>query len=536
MKIRFILLIYLVVQGSTSSELLSQKENNKWILGVNIYNMDSSQLDTGFYNNYGINVMDFNYNPFTTQRNFKSLSIANCVVNMCDESGDLLFYSNGSKIFNKSHHLMENGDSLNFGRDWTETDADTSYFASYRKGFYSESVVVIKNPSNSNQYYFISVNLNFETSTFDKLVYSIIDISKNNGLGKVILKEKLITFGNFSQSIAACKKANGTDWWILARKYETNCYMKLSLDKTGIKIQEDECIGYNLSLKNPDSLNYCVSSKFSHDGNRYASYSYKGIELYEFNRCTGKLSNRKHTPYSMDFDTTSIYIVRPESEICFSPNSKLLYALNYKEIYQYDVDTSDFQRSKKIVAIYDGFNDPTNPNDPSDTIWKTHFVSLNIAPDSKIYINSNFATRYLTVIENPNVKGSLCNVKQHSVKLKTYALGVPHYPNYSLVKDSSSCKSGIVHNELESIMIYPNPVRKILYISYVSASSVFSMIKNSNQIQITNILGQNIPINIEYENDKIKIDVSSMHQGLYIISLQDKNGVYVINKKIAIEQ
>ena len=50
MKIRFILLIYLVVQGSTSSELLSQKENNKWILGVNIYNMDSSQLDTGFYN------------------------------------------------------------------------------------------------------------------------------------------------------------------------------------------------------------------------------------------------------------------------------------------------------------------------------------------------------------------------------------------------------------------------------------------------------------------------------------------------------
>ena len=168
MKIRFILLIYLVVQGSTSSELLSQKENNKWILGVNIYNMDSSQLDTGFYNNYGINVMDFNYNPFTTQRNFKSLSIANCVVNMCDESGDLLFYSNGSKIFNKSHHLMENGDSLNFGRDWTETDADTSYFASYRKGFYSESVVVIKNPSNSNQYYFISVNLNWVYDKFDK--------------------------------------------------------------------------------------------------------------------------------------------------------------------------------------------------------------------------------------------------------------------------------------------------------------------------------------------------------------------------------
>ena len=65
-------------------------------------------------------------------------------VSICDKTGQLLFYSNGSKIFNYRHLLIENADSLNEGIDQDKI------------GYYYRTIVVIPNPYNNSQYYFIS--------------------------------------------------------------------------------------------------------------------------------------------------------------------------------------------------------------------------------------------------------------------------------------------------------------------------------------------------------------------------------------------
>jgi hypothetical protein len=59
------------------------------------------------------------------------------------------------------------------------------------------------------------------------------------------------------------------------------------------------------------------------------------------------------------------------------------------------------------VATWDGFEE--------NGFFATTFYLAQLAPDGKIYINSNNGVSYLHVINNPDSLGLACDVCQHCV-------------------------------------------------------------------------------------------------------------------------
>jgi len=90
-----------------------------------------------------------------------------------DNNGSLLFYTNGVEIWNKNHDIMQNGSGL--------LGSDSS----------SQSAIVVPNVSNPNIYYVFTADVYQAYANGgggNGFNYSIVDMSLDGGLGRVISK------------------------------------------------------------------------------------------------------------------------------------------------------------------------------------------------------------------------------------------------------------------------------------------------------------------------------------------------------------
>jgi hypothetical protein len=351
----------------------------------------------------------------------------------------------------------------------------------------------------------------------------------------MIVKEQPLLDGDFSHAISACKHANGRDWWITARGYQdTNCYYFFKLDDKGVKYDHKQCIGINYTMKYPDSLTLSNSQYFSPDGKNYAILSFKGIELFDFDRCKGLFSNPRYASYPFNEDD-KLYRWYEPANICFSPNSQYIYAIvagikgdkNLDKVYQFDTKVPNLKTSQETVALYDGFKDHYN-NDTSLVGFLTNFSTLQLAPDGKIYLGTGEGSRYLHEIEFPDKKGVACNLKQHHIRLLTYSGGVPYYPYYNLGAAIDTCAgSAITETETLDIKVYPNPTRDCLEIT--SAIVIPNLIRNPT-FTLTNLLGQQSSPNVEVTNQGYRIDVRDLSEGVYFLSIVSASKVIFYTK------
>jgi hypothetical protein len=508
-----------------------------WHIGDHYPNLSPNQPDTGEYKFSGMNNISFN--PFNNTRTFKSLSLSWNVINMPDNNGNLLFYSNGSKVFNSQHQLIEKADSLNYSNYWANS-AESGYYADYLIGSYANSLMAFRSPSNSNQYYLVSTIMNYDNLAqtqwlrFHKVVYSIIDMSLNNGKGKMIVKEQNLLSGDFSHAISACKHANGRDWWITARGYQdTNCYYFFKLDDKGIIYDHKQCIGVNYTIKYPGNLTLSYGQNYSHDGKQFSILSYKGLELFDFDRCKGLFSNPRYASYPFN-DDDKLYSWFQTASVCFSPNSRYLYAIvagikngsNLDKLYQFDTKVSDFKNSQETIAVYDGFKDKFE--DSSAGGWATTFYTLQLTPDNRIFMGTGLPNRYLHTIDSPDNKSVACAVKQHAIKLLTSKAGLPYYPNYNLGAATDTCVgSGITETEALDIIVYPNPASDFVEV-FCQKWTV------GGGVELYNLLGQQVFPTIELSKDGFRLDIRDLSEGIYLLQLRDKTGSAIKTEKLVI--
>jgi hypothetical protein len=363
---------------------------------------------------------------------------------ICDSSGNLLFYSNGANIANSIHQPIENSD-LELGL----------LSQNFPVGVNTPQLVLILPMPEKPPFYFLfhKALYNPTPQTLgSQFFYSIIDMSMNNGLGGILEKNILVLDGVYLDwgELTACKHANGRDWWILLNESDSNRYYKYVLSPDGL-------ISYGVQEVGFQTYNGLGQASFSPNGMKYARLNLIDlqtggfIDIYDFDRCEGLLSNQIQINY---IDSSFA------GGLAFSPNSRFLYVPSTNHIFQYDMEANNIPASKEVVGVYDGFMSP---------FWASFYMA-QLAPDGKIYINAPNGVDVMHVINNPNEQGLACDFAQHSIELPTYnAFSLPNYPYFNLgALEGSPCDTlgtpsvttmAPAHDKIVA-SLYPNPVEK----------------------------------------------------------------------------
>lgn len=446
---------------------LSQGKNHNWLIGYDVGLFDTNVTATKAtlqFDTINITVIPANFKmPFLSAQG-----------NISDEIGNLLMVSNGCWIANATGDTMLNGGGLNPGQftdDWCDNITGIPWW---------NSNVVLPYPDDTNKYVLFHLTGNYAINNWkpSELYYSIIDMSLAIGLGGVVQGQKNIIALNDTiiPPIAACKHANGRDWWIIAFEDSTSNIYTILLTPQGITSVAKQTLNVPVHYYNMGQ------AQFSPDGKKLA-YHYRDfynnglpvthqIRLFDFDRCSGTLSN---TNIISHIDSTS-----SGNGLAFSANSKYLYFTTFRKVFQINTDTSNVQASLQVVAINDNFYSPFFP-------LQTDFWLMYLAANGKIYISSGNGVIDMHYINHPDSSGMACDVQQHALHLPCYyARGNVYHPNYYLGCDTTSgcpCLNNVSINELTQhdfkFSISPNPTSgniKIIYMLPQNKTGLFEVV------------------------------------------------------------
>lgn len=359
------------------------KEANHWYFG------DKAGIDFSG----GSPVADINGRLFS-QEGCASIS---------DKNGNLLFYSDGDTVWNKNHLLMQNGGNL-----FNYINASESS---------TQGAIIIPQPKNPNIYYLFSTPFGAgQYGQPSRMIYSVIDMSANGGLGAVIQKG-ITLFSPTPEKVTATKHENGCDVWIIAHEWNTANFRAYLLSSTGLSTTPViSSVGSVHSGGFGGGGNTAGCMKMSVDGKRLALaiQDTSWIEIFDFNTATGVFTNPiKLNVWAAPFGSFPYGIE-------FSPNGRFLYvsnnAISGPSLNQYDLNATT-PASILASKVYVG---------PASYIQNA--ASLQLGPNGKIYL-AKIGDQYLGAINLPNVKGIGCNYVQQSVFLggKVPRLGLPNF-------------------------------------------------------------------------------------------------------------
>lgn len=364
MNLRSILCHFFIILCFSAT--YSQKESRKWYFGYNAG-------------------LDFCSNPPTVLTNGALQTLEGCS-SISDPSGNLLFYSNGQTIWDKTHAVMANGTGL------------LSSFST------SQACLIVKQPGSSTIYYVFSL---FAYGHPNGLNYSIVDMSLAGGNGSVTVKNVVVQDPS-AEKLAGVMHDNGSDVWIISHDVNTNDFRANLLTSAGLNTTAViSSVGLLISWGDP-TIGYM---KVSPDRKRIAMavYNLSRFELFDFNASNGQVSN----PLSLSSPSMAAYGCE------FSPDSKKLYGTSWHDtdIHQWNLNAgSNSAIVQSKTSVY--------------TSTVVGFGALQLGPNGKIYV-ARPGRQTLGVIHSPNTIGINCNYADvgQSLGTATCQFGLPNYVN-----------------------------------------------------------------------------------------------------------
>lgn len=282
--------------------------------------------------------LDFNTNPPTVLTNGAMKTEEGCAT-ISDTSGKLLFYTDGTTVWNKNHQIMDNGDSL---------------------GAYNSAVqtsIIIPLPGSETIYYLITNNHYANPASVE---YNVVDMSLNNGFGKVIVKRKGLLYTPIAEKLAAVKHQNGIDYWITVVHNDSNIYYTFLLTKEGIiRCPIEQKVGINTNFDQAKSLKFSSDGKYLVNGLGFNNFK-GGIELFNFNNSNGEITSKVLIEgaiftYGLEFSHDNRFIfVTSDGRKIYSIDLKSLnndsIKNSLKVIYDYGVPDTCFTLQKDIYG------------------------------------------------------------------------------------------------------------------------------------------------------------------------------------------
>jgi hypothetical protein len=413
--------------------------------------------------------------------------------NISDSSGNLLFSCDGMDLFDKNFQLMDNGDSLTPPKIY-------GAFLGYSRSPQASIILPMENkkyyvftPTVSDTYYQnVWLNKPALNWNFDLLLYHVVDMNANGGLGKVIEKKKpLLQNTPMKKSqMTACRHANGKDWWLLKMAGDSNMVFTFLVKQDTIIRYPNQYIPFPFRGTN----DIWGQMKFSKDGTKWAttynafediSFKHHGdVYVALFDRCAGYLSNYQNF-------IAPPYIDTGNAGLEFSPNGQFLYVSKYNAIQQLDISAGTWYTV-------------SGP----DTNAFCGYTTLELGLDNKIYIGRAQGTcKQMSIINSPDVKIN-CDFCPNCLRSKSnwgFFSTPPNMPNYELGASGQTCwplDNAETVKEDALWEVYPNPSRTVIYIKN----------KTGKKKELFSIVGE-----LLYSTTYDEMDVSRLAHGVYFL-------------------
>lgn len=324
--------------------------------------------------------LDFNSGSPVALTNGQLITDEGCAT-ISNNSGQLLFYTDGITVYNRNHLIMVNGTGL-MGHPSS-----------------TQSATIVPKPGSNNLYYIFTTDNEHDPNGFR---YSIVDLNLDSGNGAVTTDKNVLVYTPTIENLGITKHGNGQDYWIITHGWNNNNFIAYQLTSSGLNLTPIVTpIGQIITGSSTDYV-AAGTIKISPSGSKLAFTSVSDIaQLFNFNNSTGVLSNE----ITLTTESGDLY------GAAFSPDESLLYISNtFGKIQQFNLNATDVPNSD--IVIYNG-------NIPGQ---------MQVGPDNKIYVA--FGSRFfLGVINSPNVLGLGCNFVLNGIDLagKKSKLGLPSF-------------------------------------------------------------------------------------------------------------
>ena len=351
-----------------------------------------------------------------------------------DSLGNLLFFTDGKRVWNRNFGLMTNANSLVGDLGVTQP------------------TLIVPVPLNKEKYYIFTIDvMNYQTdNTFSThgLRYTIIDMTMWGNKGDARDTMNLPLLNPVCQKLTAVKHKNRVDYWVIVHEWNSARFFAYLVNSSGISNPVISDAGSFMGGGYSEQNNASGYMKASPDGSRIALAisGMNKLELYDFDNSTGIISNPESytttdpgiSPYGIEFssDNKKLYVSLLQLTGNGPPGLP-------SKIYQFD--------------LVNGFNNPV-------LIASNHGIrtgGLQLATDGRIYvsrtINHHEKKDSLDVIYNPTRPGKECNYNfldsisntRFSLKGRKSIYGLPtfiqSYFDIPLFTYDSVCFRDIIH-------------------------------------------------------------------------------------------
>ncbi|MDT8308131.1 MAG: gliding motility-associated C-terminal domain-containing protein, partial [Bacteroidales bacterium] len=282
--------------------------------------------------------------------------------------GQLLFYSNGQKVWGNNHQLIDNGDQLLGNANSTQ------------------SVLFVPHPMKSRYVYVFTTDAE---GGQEGLKYSLIDRDIGNNGGVQYGKKNISLATPVTEKLALLRHCDLQSYWVVAHEWGANKFFSYRINENGIDEQPVEtnsgpvytgavenAIGYMKPSPKEDLLALAVTGE-------------DRVDLFDFNNITGEPT------YLFSIDS----IFQPYG-LEFSMDQSMLYVGCLDGyIYQYNMQAANVEASKMLVTYTNKLTG-----------------ALQMAPDGRIYVTKDL-DYHLGLIGFPNAPAYNCNYVEQGTYL-----------------------------------------------------------------------------------------------------------------------
>lgn len=364
----------------------AQNQNNNWFFGT--------YLGMNFTNNIMTPIPDNTSGMY---------SPAGCSSLSDNATGNLLFYTNGTKVFNKAYMVMPNGQLI--------------------ANAYASNCLVVKGNNKKH--------LIFYTNETNIIYYAMVDMTLNNGFGDVVYKDSLLGT-NMDLQFTAVRMPNNQGHWLVTHKKGDNRFFTYKIIDCNINKTPVISIAGQPSFTN---TRYTYGKLTSNSKGDRLAYIFSNTDINGNDPCIVQEFSIDKKCGTITLNKTISDLARNTYEksgyVCYDSSGRFLYVSYYLSsdlfyLCQYDMNTVNPGSSRIIISnSYESIGD------------------LQLGSDGKIYVTgseSRTFTSKISVINKPWLLGNACDFKQNSIQLSRQpflgSIGTEHFPNF--VQDISN--------------------------------------------------------------------------------------------------